>query len=350
MKVAVYCPVKNEFPNIDAWYQSCQDADYICVLDTGSTDGTVEKLRSLEKVKVTEVLILPWRFDDAFNMAMYTVPGDADVCIRLDLDERLQSGWRDALESDWRPGTTRLRYPYVWNWNPDGTPGRQWFGDRIHSRTNYRWIGPTHEYLMCRGKETLSWTTKLRIHQYPASKNKSGDLSLLQEFVREYPHDSRAMAYLGREYIYQRDFKNASTTYRKFLDMESNPVERCQSLMYLAEAEPKNAPDWLEKAHQELPDHREPLVKMAEYFYQNKQWEKCLEHVQRALKITAHPMTYICLDDAWSWKPYDLAAIALWNLEKYDQALHHGKEAAKLNPKDPRLQKNLEFYQNPPTA
>lgn len=345
MKIGVYCPAKNELPNVDAWYESCKNADTICVLDTGSTDGTLEKLRELDRVRVTEIAIVPWRYDDAFNMAMYCLPKDIDVCIRLDLDERLQPGWREALEKDWLPGTTRLRYPYVWNWNPDGTPGRQWFGDRIHARSNYRWIGPTHEYLMCRGEEKLSWTTKLRIHQYPASKNKSSDLSLLLEFVREYPHDSRALAYLGREYMYRRDYKRASEAYRKFLNMDSNPVERGQAMLYLAEAEPKNAADWLEQAHRELPNHREPLVGLSEYYYKLQSWEKCLEYAERALEITNHPMTYICLDDVWGWKPYDLAAIACWNLNQFEKALRYGQQALQANPLDPRLQTNVEFYQ-----
>lgn len=344
MKVGIYCPAKNELPNVDAWYKSCKDADYICVLDTGSTDGTVTKLQEFAGIRVTEVAIVPWRFDDAFNMAMYTVPVDCDVCIRLDLDERLQPGWRTALEEAWRPGTTRLRYPYVWNWNPDGSPGRQWFGDRIHARNNYRWIGPTHEYLMCRGKETLSWTSRLRIHQYPTQKSKSSDLKLLLEFVHEYPHDSRARAYLGREYMYRQDYKNASITYKEFLKMDSNPVERGQAMLYLAEAEPKNTLYWLTQAQQELTNHREPLVALSDYYYKSQNWTKCLEYALEALKITNHPMTYICLDDAWGWKPYDLAAIAFWNLGDYQNALEYGKKAAEANPIDPRLQSNLNFY------
>lgn len=345
MKIAVYCPVKNELHHVDAWYESCQDADIICVLDTGSTDGTLERLRSLPRVKVTEIAIVPWRFDDAFNMAMYTIPTDADICIRLDLDERLQPGWRTALEEVWTPGTTRLRYPYVWNWNPDGTPGRQWHGDRIHARGHYRWIGPTHEYLMCRGQEQVTWTDRVRIHQYPDIKTKN-DLALLQEFVREYPHDSRARAYLGREFIYQRRYKEAAETYKQFLKMDSNAAERGQAMIYLAEAEQENRIYWLEEAHRTIPDHREPLVGLSEHYYYEQNWLKCLEYAVRALAITRHPMTYISTDNAWGWKPWDLAAISSWNLSQYQDALRYGQQALRHNPKDQRLEYNVNFYQS----
>ena len=345
MKIAVYCPVKNELDNVDAWYESCQAADVICVLDTGSTDGTLERLRSLSKIKITQAEIIPWRFDDAFNMALYTVPSDTDICIRLDLDERLVGNWRPALELAWTPGTTRLRYPYVWNWNPDGSPGRQWYGDRIHARSNYRWIGPTHEYLMCRGVEQLTWTDQVRIHQYPKAKAKD-DLALLKEFVREYPHDSRARAYLGREYMYQHRYQEAAETYRHYLTMNSDSVERGQAMLYLAQAEPDNKVYWLEQAHTTIPDHREPLVALSEHFYYLNEWVSCLKYAVAALAITRHPMTYISTDDAWGWKPWDLAAISSWNLHQYQDALRYGRIAASHSPNDARLQHNVKFYED----
>ena len=43
-KIAVYAICKNEIHNVDEWMKNVQEADYICVLDTGSTDGTYEKL------------------------------------------------------------------------------------------------------------------------------------------------------------------------------------------------------------------------------------------------------------------------------------------------------------------
>ena len=44
MKVCVYAIAKNEEKFVDRWVSSMMEADHICVLDTGSEDGTVEKL------------------------------------------------------------------------------------------------------------------------------------------------------------------------------------------------------------------------------------------------------------------------------------------------------------------
>ena len=43
---------------------SMSEADDICVLDTGSTDDTVEKLRA-RGAHVEQKIIAPWRFDVA---------------------------------------------------------------------------------------------------------------------------------------------------------------------------------------------------------------------------------------------------------------------------------------------
>ena len=45
-KICVYAIAKNEIKFIDRWYNSVKEADYICVLDTGSSDGSFEKFLS----------------------------------------------------------------------------------------------------------------------------------------------------------------------------------------------------------------------------------------------------------------------------------------------------------------
>ena len=44
-KICVYAICKNESQFVDRWYESMKEADEIVVVDTGSTDDTVEKLK-----------------------------------------------------------------------------------------------------------------------------------------------------------------------------------------------------------------------------------------------------------------------------------------------------------------
>ena len=61
MKICVYAIAKNEEQFVDRWAASMSEADDICVLDTGSTDRTVEQLADLG-VRVRQEEIRPWRF------------------------------------------------------------------------------------------------------------------------------------------------------------------------------------------------------------------------------------------------------------------------------------------------
>ena len=95
MKIIVYAICKNEVSFVDRWMDSMAEADQVVVLDTGSTDATVQLLRA-RGAAVTEEVISPWRFDTARNRSLELVPQDADICVCTDLDEVFHPGWRAA--------------------------------------------------------------------------------------------------------------------------------------------------------------------------------------------------------------------------------------------------------------
>ena len=345
MRVGIYTPALNEQKHAQAWAESCADADYRIVADTGSTDRTKEILQA-QGVTVHDVHIKPWRFDLAYNVTMALVPADVDVLICLHMDERLEPGWRQKLEAAWKPGTTRLRYTYIWNWMADGSPGKTWWGDRIHARVGYQWQGATHEGLCARLPEHQEVCGELRILHYPDAKAKKNDLELLRESVRESPGDARMKAYLGRELMYRGEHAECVKVYKEFLTMPSWNVERGHAMLNLSTVDADNRVYWLKCAALETPTHREPQVELARYYYQMSDWQHCWEHAQKALAITVHPMDYTCSEEAWSWLPHDLAGIAAWNLGLKQEAKHHAQQAVQCYPSDTRLQTNLKVIQD----
>ena len=96
MIVSVYAICKNERQFVDRLMDSMGEADEIVVLDTGSSDGTPERLRA-RGAQVRAAQIVPWRFDDARNRSLELVRSDADICVCTDLDEVFHPGWRAAL-------------------------------------------------------------------------------------------------------------------------------------------------------------------------------------------------------------------------------------------------------------
>jgi glycosyltransferase involved in cell wall biosynthesis len=57
-KICIYAMCKNEKQFVEQWLDSMSEADYIVVLDTGSTDGTYEMLKTDPRVTRCEQKII----------------------------------------------------------------------------------------------------------------------------------------------------------------------------------------------------------------------------------------------------------------------------------------------------
>ena len=345
VKVAVYSIAKDEEKHVQRWAESAAQADHVILVDTGSADGTIPLALDLG-VEVHSRTFKPWRFDTARNVALALVPDDVDYCIALDLDEVLVPGWRDALEVAHREGWTRPRYRYTWSWNPDGTPGLVYGGDKIHARHGYTWRHPVHEVITPLLDETQGWVS-LQIHHFPdASKSRSQYLPLLRQAVDEDPHDDRNAYYYARELLFHGDHDQAHVEFQRYLDLPRATwdAERSKAMRYLAQLDTAQAERWLLRATAEAPHRREPWVDLAQHYHDTHQWALCYSAALRALTVTDQPLEYLCEADAWGAKPHDLAALAAYQLDLHHQAHHHGTKALAIDPANERLADNLHHY------
>lgn len=221
-KVCVYAICKNEEKFVDGWMDSMGEADLVVVLDTGSEDGTVERLRA-RGAQVTVERILPWRFDAARNRSLELVPEDVDLCVCADLDEAFHPGWREALERAWRPGCGRASYRYTWSFQQDGSEGVVFWSDKIHARRGYRWVHPVHEVLQWEGEGAPGPTVAaegIQLDHHPDPEKSRGQyLPLLELSVEEDPEDDRNMHYLGREYLFRGRWEECIRTLERHLAM-----------------------------------------------------------------------------------------------------------------------------------
>ena len=343
MKIAVYTIAKNEQAFVQRWFDSAKEADYLLIADTGSTDNTASLATELG-IKVIPVHISPWRFDDARNAALAALPADTDLCIALDMDEVLVEDWRGHLES-LSLLTTRPRYKYVWSWNPDGSEGLSYGGDKIHARSGYRWKHPVHEIITSTKDEVQEWCG-LEIHHHPdSSKSRSQYFGLLELAKSESPDCDRTAFYYARELFFHGRFSEAAEEFQRHLALPKAVwrPERAASMRYLAKCgvEPEY---WFLRACAEYSEGREPWVDLGEHYYKTGQWLKVLTACDSALAIEGKPLQYLCEADAWGWKPHDLLAVAYWNLGDFENAKLHGILAVDLAPEDERLRSNLEHY------
>ena len=354
-KVCVYAICKNEAQFVDRWMDSMSEADSVVVLDTGSTDDTVEKLRR-RGAQVTVELISPWRFDTARNRSLELAPPDADLCVCTDLDEVFHPGWRAALERAWGPGVSQISYRYTWSFQPDGSEGVVFWSEKAHARRGFRWIHPVHEVLEWtlptpRGRSVQAQGVQLDHHPDPA-KSRGQYLPLLELSVQEAPEDDRNMHYLGREYMYRGRWDDCIRTLKGHLAMptalwrdERAASMRYIALSYLEKGDTAQARDWYLRAITEAPHLREPYTDLALMLYRLGEWEGVLYFTACALAITVRPRSYICEAAAWGSLPHDLRSMALYHTGDYKEAVEEVKKALALEPGSERLKNNLKLME-----
>ncbi len=349
-KVCVYAISKDEEAFADRWMDSAGEADWVIVVDTGSTDRTVELLRARGAV-VYEESIVPWRFDAARNVALDRVPEEADICVSVDLDEAFEPGWRQKLEDAWQPGHTRARFFYNWSHREDGTPDRQFQIDKIHSRRGYRWVHPVHEVLQYGDTdgEKMVYVEGLVLDHHPDSTKSRGQyLQLLELSVQENPLDSQATFWLGREYSFYGMHEACIGTLKQYLSLPSAlwAEERSAAMRLIAQCcEAKGdgleARSWLFRAVAESQDLREPYLAMAAFAYREENWPLMYAMVKKGLSVTLRSGSYLAEPVCWGVAFYDYGAVAAFRMGLLEEARSSAAEACAREPGNARLRSNL---------
>ena len=341
MKIAVYSIAKNEEKFVERWYNSTKQAECHILVDTGSTDKTIEIAKSLG-ITVHQIYIDPWRFDDARNAALALVPADADYCVAMDLDEIMLPGWYEKLHKAHKEGIDRPEYRFITSWDDKGNPVTEFNGFRIHRRKRMRWIYPIHEVLECYEGEETRKIYNFESHHLPDNDKPRNYLSMLIKAAEQNP-DSRNLYYLSREYFGYKHLPEAKETLEKYLAVSVFPAERSFAMRMMAKCDPDNEEEWLMKAMEEFAS-RESILALAYYYYRNQQWAECRLVALKSLEVKEKRPEFLSEGWAWTHMPYDLVAVSSWKLGLHQEAYEYGKKALAISPKDEQLKNNLSIF------
>ena len=352
-KICVYAIAKNEMKFTARWLNSVKEADYVCVLDTGSTDGTYEFFKE-SGIIVKQKTYKKFRFDVARNDSMKLIPKDADICVCVDIDEFFEPGWSKILRDNWADNTGRVRYRYTWNFNPDGSEGIVFFADKIHKNNLFHWVYPVHEILRENSDAEYKIITLPNIqlnHRADDTKSRSNYLPLLEMSVNENPMDDRNTHYLGREYMFHGEYDKAIEMLKRHLTLPTATwkEERSASLRYIARCHAclgnkKMQEEYLFKAIIEANYIREPYYELAVMYYENSDFLRSAVMFGEMFKITQRNLNYMSSPVCWGSLPYDYLSLCYYNLGYYILAFKAVEEAIKLNPNDERLKSNRQIF------
>lgn len=142
MKVSLYAIAKNEEKNIEKFLKNAEKFDEVIVVDTGSTDNTVQLLKDAG-ITVYEHPQTKEEFDfsEARNKALsYTTN---DWCISLDFNEDLDDYFADGLDPI-AEEFTAFRHQRFDRKGEDVQQSNE-VHIRFHRKKNYKWINAVHE-------------------------------------------------------------------------------------------------------------------------------------------------------------------------------------------------------------
>ena len=358
-KICIYAICKNEMKFAAKWLDSMSEADYIVILDTGSTDGTYEFFKNDPRVtRIEQKVIKPWRFDVARNESMKLVPDDANILFSTDLDELLDPGWGDLIRANWTEDTWRGHYRYIWSHTANGQPGETFWYDKMHIR-GYEWHFAVHEVLLPpkgyaqldeeKQGHLIDFGNSITLHHYPdTTKSRSNYLDLLELRVKEDPEEVYGPYLLGREYGNLQQFDKAIEQFENCLNLpniKTFPLVEYCVLGYMGDinciqGNYAKATEYYNKQLFKNKTYREPYYNLANIYNSQGQYEIAQTIMEQGLKNGVQHFDWTERSVCWREGPYDIISIACYFLGKTDLGIENAIRALQFAPMNDRIQKN----------
>lgn len=347
-KVCVYAICKNEMKFLDKWLDSMSEADYVVVLDTGSTDGSYEFLKNDPRcTRVEQKIINPWRFDVARDESMKLVPEDTDIYVCTDPDELFRPGWCKVLKERWKEGTDRGFYTYAWNHDPSGAPMNVFKYDKIHTK-DYHWKYPVHEVLWPNNKDLgeqkgIEFGEDIYLdHWQDLSKDRRNYLDILKIAVSENPEDCHIFHLYAREYILQNQHEEARKLFLKLLLMKniSDPIYRevhLDSLLMLSElasvkGDLEESIYWCDQFLRIDSTFREPYLTVANIYNTQGDYARAEYVINEMNRLCYRHYSWVEKQANWTYTENAVLGDSYYGQERYEEALQQVDICLKHDP------------------
>ena len=350
MTVCLNMIVKNEAKIIERCLASILSLiDYWVIVDTGSSDGTQEGIRTYMQAKGVpgELHERPWlNFEHNRNEALHLAKGKAEYAMFLDADEVA------VCASEYRfPKLTEDSYNVVRK-----PRGIDFTFDRtllVRQSLPWRWAGVLHEAVICDQAVRPALRLDNLIIEYAQDSERGQDpnkfvkdAEILEEALKMEPQNARYMFYLAQSYKDSWQNEKAIQTYQRRVAMGGWAEEVWYSLYQIGALHIRNkAPravilDSCLQAYQYRPCRAEPLHLLCTYCREHEEWALGHMFAVQASKVK-RPNDVLFIEDAvYNWKILDELSIAAYYSGAYQEALA-ANDALLLSKYDPSQHKRL---------
>jgi glycosyltransferase involved in cell wall biosynthesis len=352
----------------------------VCVLDTGSTDKTVEVAREwgckIKEVGDKFVKIVDEQFakkvnekfgedgrdiikagDKSFHFAdarneaaemssnrMVATPDADEIYTVLDLDKTI----------DYVDKNDQLEFNFVFAHDEKGNPVIKFIQCKMYDKIKMKWVGRIHEVIspVLQGqpirKDMLPEDVYKIEHYQNHGTNRGQYLVGLAIDCYENPEKDRNSHYFARELMYCGYYKSAIKEFKRHISMNGWKAERSQSMIYVGNCylylgDEIEALGWYHKAYIFYPERREGLIKLGEHFFKKQDWDKTIMYLEGSLKIKRsgfYSDNVKYYEDLPHWMLY----IAYWWSGEKDKSKYHYTKALEFDPENPKYINDGKFY------
>jgi glycosyltransferase involved in cell wall biosynthesis len=267
--------------------------DELIVVDTGSTDNTVEVAESLGATVICYEMPPPGHLGAARNVALDEATGK--WIVMLDADEIISNprGVRDFLSRTESDNSTIVTSRFH-NYDATGAVELAWWQPRIWKNGLYHYEHRAHEVPMwCGdGDQRMVGLDAIFEHRPPIARNglKNGLLlAMLEADVNERPNDVHPAYFLSRQYALVEKWEDCIRLSLHYLDL-NNGVDNHDAFGTLATAYTQTgnhaqAINVLHDAMAAQPHRRIWWIRLAEMYMAAAQWNIALAYLRGASEL-----------------------------------------------------------------
>ena len=277
--------VKNESLNIKRTLETVKPLiNYWVIVDTGSTDNTIEIIKETMKDIPGELIERPWKdfghnkselLAFAKDKSNYLLILDADMIVKTDNFNK------NTLIED--------VYNILISWGVS-----YYMPLLINNRKTWKSIGVVHTYLQTEGHYTQKQLDTITIlHDrigVPREKGKR-DIKILLDGLKEEPSNSRYMFYLAQAYKDEKDYQPAIEWYTKRINRGGWGEEIYYSYYIIGFCFEKlnkldDAKKYYLKAWEYRPSRAESLYRLARIYRNLKDYNNAYLYAKKGLTIS----------------------------------------------------------------
>ncbi len=324
-------------------------ADEIVVVDTGSSDKTVEAARAF----TDKIFYFEWcdDFSAARNFAFEKAV--SDYVMWLDADDVITAENRTRIRNLADEGGFDMAYLlYAAAFDGD-SPAFVYNRERIFKRSqNFRFSGAVHEAVSPRGKIVYS---EARIdHKKVKISNPFRNLNIYRNMIaRGISLDERAKFYYGRELMYNKMYREGAAVLKDFLNgggWTENKAEACLNIYFCHAAlgEEEEGMLWLLKAFLYTPPRPQTCCILGERFLKNGDLQTAVFWYKQALQGGGDAQNaggFVNVDFN-EFIPCMQLCVLYDRLGDYKTACAYNERAGKVKPASPEYLYNRRYFKN----